>query len=177
MLKDAKVTLILTKRNKQLQFLLRIFQPNQYRIILRRIQTMAIRRREMLVGTAAAIGIASSDLVFGQQSTKAKNAPDSITETERQTQIAGRSDVLVCGGGTCRSQRSNFCRAVQVLPFKSWNATDALVAFGPAVCCRTSLMLTNLASTQNSFGVSTRQTINMDISRSDQVHGCRICTM
>ncbi|WP_182868166.1 FAD-dependent oxidoreductase [Stieleria mannarensis] len=63
---------------------------------------MPLQRREMLFGTAAVLGSANALAVSAEADSKAPgsgHAPHSITEPQRQTPIAGRSDVLVCGGG------------------------------------------------------------------------------
>ncbi|NNE00458.1 MAG: FAD-dependent oxidoreductase [Pirellulaceae bacterium] len=58
---------------------------------------MPIRRRELLIGTTAVIG--SARLGSASDQTAAQISPDSVAEPARQTSIARRCDVLVCGGG------------------------------------------------------------------------------
>lgn len=58
---------------------------------------MSIQRREMLIGTAAAIGLSSARTVLSQPGGTSKT--ESILESQRQTPVVRKCDVLVCGGG------------------------------------------------------------------------------
>ena len=58
---------------------------------------MPIQRRELLAATAAVLGFTQLNSVLAQDTAPA--SPDSVKEPSRQTPIARRCDVLVCGGG------------------------------------------------------------------------------
>ncbi len=58
---------------------------------------MPIQRRHLLAGTAAVLGSGSIQSVLAEETGAA--SPDSVNEPTRQTPIARRCDVLVCGGG------------------------------------------------------------------------------